>query len=787
PRIGNRYGQLALDLQKRRDTDIHPLSVYLINTLIVHWYHHLETSLEPLQDAGQLSLNRNEPEFAALCAVGCTSRLFFLGRKLSSVLDEAARSRHRIDESPISGSRYCQMILEQTIANLVGRSSEPSVLNGSCYDGNRLPVLHQRSQDRPTLFFYHLLGQLLAYLFGSYERAEEHGHHALALSDTAWSSFLLPLLHFSHTLTLLALCRDPARTGRQNRMAAIGAGIKKMRSWSRSAPENYRHRYHLLGAELGRIQDQRETAAHHYELAISLAKRHGYQQDAALSYELAASFYCSIGRPLVARPYLAEALHHYRHWGAKALVDHLFGQYGDLLIERRKTVSDSELPLTKAVSSDGRTLDLSSFIKASRAFSGEVVLDEVVRKLIMIIVENAGAEIGFLIMNPAESPMIKVTAASGDRQGTVVDMPLPAQQHRLSLTVIDYVTRTGNTVVLDHACVDGPFTGDRHIRDNSTKSLLCVPIKQHGDLLAIVYLENNLTTSAFSPERLDILELIAGQAAISIKNAQLYDELQTTLTSLHREVAKRKETQMQLLHAGKLAALGRLSASIAHEFGNPLIGIKYLLDDLSQKNELGQQDRALIEIGLQECDRLKNLISDLHELHRPSSGKKCVFNLNDTVTNVLHLQRKNLKHAGIEVITRLAEDLPEISAVEDQINQVVVNLTTNAMDAMKQNGARQLQVNTFVRDQRVFLAVIDNGCGIAIEHREQIFEPFFSTKPYTEGTGLGLAIAYSIMKHHRGDIGFSSTPGSGSEFTLSFPLNERQGSPLQPDRPLPVQ
>jgi predicted ATPase/signal transduction histidine kinase len=787
-RIGYRYGQLALDLQNQRGTDSHPLSIYLINTLIVHWHHHLGTSLDPLQNACQLSLNRDEPEFAALCTVGCSIRMFFLGRKLSSVLDESARNRHHIDESPISGSRYCQMILEQTIANLDGRSGNPSVLNGSCYDGNRLPLLHQRSQDRATLFFYHLLGQLLAYLFGSYERAEEHGLHALALSDTAWSSFLLPLLHFTHTLTLLALCRDPTRNGRRNRMTAIGSSIKKMRCWARSAPENYRHRYHLLSAELSRIQGQHEAAAHHFELAISQAKRHGYQQEAALSYELAASFYCSIDRPLVARPYLAEALHHYRHWGATALVGHLAGQYRDLLVERRMAVRDSEfLPLAKAASSDGRTLDLSSFIKASRAFSGEFVLEEVVRKLIMIIVENAGAEIGFLIMNPADSPMIKVAAAGGDRQGTVVDTPLPAQQHRLSLAVINYVTRSGKTVVLDHACADGPFTGDRHIRDNNTKSLLCVPIKHHGDLLAIVYLENNLTTSAFSPERLDILELIAGQAAISIKNAQLYEELQATLTSLHREVAKRKETQMQLLHAGKLAALGRLSASIAHEFGNPLIGIKYLLDDLSQRNELGRQDRTLIEIGLQECDRLKNLINDLHELHRPSSGKKRLFNLNDTVTNVLHLQRKNLKHAGIEVITRLADDLPEIRAVEDQVSQVIVNLTTNAMDAMKQSGTRQLQVNTFTRDQRVFLAVIDNGCGIAIEHREQIFEPFFSTKPYTDGTGLGLAIAYSIMKHHRGDIGFSSTPGNGSEFILSFPLNEHLDSPLQPDRLLPVQ
>ncbi|MCB2217136.1 trifunctional serine/threonine-protein kinase/ATP-binding protein/sensor histidine kinase [Desulfofustis glycolicus] len=786
-RLGSRYGQLALDLQKRSGIPAHPFSVHLVSTDITHWHRHLRHSQDSLQQACRQQYYHSESESAALCAVGCFATMFFLGRSLTGVLEETAPYRRHIDTAS-SGVRYRQMMLEQTIANLRGRTSDPSIFSGLHYDGIRMSSLLQHGDDRTTLFFFHQLGQLLAYLFGNYERAEQHGSKALALIDGVRSSFLLPIFLFIHTLTLLAICRDPHHTGRRSRWTAINTGIQKMRRWGETSPKNYRHRYHLLCAERHRITDQREAAAHHYEQAISLARQNGYQQDAALGYELAAAFYLASGRPLVARSYLGEALHHYRQWEAEALVDHLRKHSADLLVERRTgTREQAGVPVSLTTGLDASPLDLGSFVKASRAFSSEFVLDEVVRKLIMIVVENAGAEVGLLIMNPTDAPLVKVTATSGERQGAVVDTPLLAHRQRLSLAVIKHVTTSGETIVLDHACLSGPFTGDLYIRSNNTKSLLCVPIKHHGDLLAILYLENNLTTAAFSPERLDIIELIAGQAAISIKNAQLYEELQTTLGNLHLEVAKRKETQMQLLHAGKLAALSRLSASIAHEFGNPLIGIKYLLDDLSQRTELGRQDRDLIDVGLQECDRLKQLINDLHELHRPSSGKKILFNLNNTVENVLHLQRKNLKDAGITVATRLAEDLPDIRAVEDQISQVVVNLTTNAIDAMKHSEEKRLRVETAVRHQQVVLALTDSGSGITDEHREHIFEPFFSTKPYTDGTGLGLAIAYSIMKNHRGDISFSSPPDGGCTFTLSFPLSDAPDNPPQADHHRPAQ
>ncbi len=428
------------------------------------------------------------------------------------------------------------------------------------------------------------------------------------------------------------------------------------------------------------------------------------------------------------------------------------------------SIADPAAPAQKdpgiiALSEDSRNLGMMSVIKASRAFTGEIFLDELLKKLIVILLENAGGQRGYLLMNSLGNWVIKLKAEVGHRQGgIIIDNAPETAYHHLAHTIIEDTISSRKTVVLNNTS----------LLASKPNSILCMPIMYQEEILCIIYLENNLTTSAFHSGRLEILNLLASQAAHSIRNARLYEELEKTVSELHQEAEKHKITQIQLLHAGKLSALSRLSASIAHEFGNPLIGIKYLLDDLRTRAELGDEDKNLIDAGLQECEHMGKLISNLHNLRRPSSGTKKPCNLNDIITNVLSFQKRNLAKNGIKVQTELARGIPQIEAVEDQIAQVVVNLSMNAADAMKNTGGK-LQIKTAYQNRRVAMSITDSGCGISPEHQEQIFEPFFSTKTEIDGTGLGLAIAYSIIKNHAGEIGFTSEPGKGTTFSISLP------------------
>lgn len=415
---------------------------------------------------------------------------------------------------------------------------------------------------------------------------------------------------------------------------------------------------------------------------------------------------------------------------------------------------------TIALSEDNRNLGMMSIIRASRAFTGEIFLDELLKKVMVILLENAGGQRGFLLMQTQGDWKVKVKAQVGDRRGGIIIDDAPGTRHlQIEQTIIDDAVNSRKTVVFNNTT----------ILANKPNSILCMPIMYQEEILCLIYLENSLTTSAFHSGRLEVLNLLASQAAHSIRNARLYEELEKTVSELHQEAEKHKKTQIQLLHAGKLSALSRLSASIAHEFGNPLIGIKYLLDDLRTRTELSNEDKHLIDAGLQECEHMGNLIRDLHDLRRPSSGTKKQFNLNDTIKNVLSFQKSNLTKTGIKVETELDSELPRIEAVEDQIAQVIVNLSMNAADAMKDRGGKLL-VRTTRQNGRVVMSITDSGCGISLEHQERVFEPFFSTKKETDGTGLGLAIAYSIVKNHGGEIRFTSESEKGTTFTISLPV-----------------
>ncbi len=767
---GYRYALFGLRLQKCFADHPHPFSVSLVHEHVVHLHRHLQTSLSALRKSYRVGLEMGQQEHAERCAFGLTTRLFFLGRPLSEVKETI-----RLQQQQTTGNRhdrfaYRQMILHQAIAHLQGNYANPQILSGRHYDKDTFLAVHHRQKDSGTVLFHHLMSLVIAYHYGSYEVAEQHGRLALAMVDPLLSSFLVPVLQCYHALAVLALAPTKHFGQKRARRRSVRVALNKLHSWSKTAPDNYRAKYLLLSAEFYRQNGLVESAAQYYEHAVRQAEEAGNILDEALCYERAARFYQALDRQLVAHSYLSEAFHRYRRWQAGALVSHLRSTQAPLLAPRLHRPHRQQVPAA-VPRLPGTRFDIADFVEASRTFGSALYPGDVAVKLIQTLVRQSDAETGYLLINTPDTLMVKARATRNEDRGCPMDVPLQVVSRQLCVAIVTYVVHFDTAVVLDNAVEHGLFSSDPYVVRNRPKSICCIPITYQDRLLAVMYLEDCLRAAAFSGEQQEILELLAGQAAISIHNAQLYETLQGTLHQLHQEISIRKETQMQLLHAGKLSALGRLSASIAHEFGNPLIGIKYLLDDLAEKRELSEEDRHLIGVGLQECERLKKLISDLQDLHQPSSGARTPVSLNSVVHNVLSLQRKHFKVAGVIIHTSLAHNLPKILAVEDQITQVVVNLTDNAVEAMKKQGGT-LRVTTRADDDRVILELADTGVGISAEHQEHLFEPFFSTKGHAEGTGLGLAIVYSIVKNNRGEITYRSTPGKGTLFTVSFRMTD---------------
>lgn len=226
----------------------------------------------------------------------------------------------------------------------------------------------------------------------------------------------------------------------------------------------------------------------------------------------------------------------------------------------------------------------------------------------------------------------------------------------------------------------------------------------------------------------------------------------------------------QLLHAEKLSAIGKLAASIAHEFGNPIIGIRNFLKGLSRNVQLGPEDSEMLDLAIAECGRIKDLISSLQDFNRPTSGRIAPVDLHRIIDDLLLFSRKKFQDKHIAVVRDFAPSLPPVQAVADQIKQVLLNVLANAEEAIPATGGR-IRISTRVAGDRIRISIKDNGRGIRPQDMPSIFEPFFSTKPAVEGTGLGLSVSYGIVKRHGGEITASSDPKKGTVFVITLPIN----------------
>ncbi|HEY9301714.1 MAG TPA: GAF domain-containing protein, partial [Phormidium sp.] len=270
-----------------------------------------------------------------------------------------------------------------------------------------------------------------------------------------------------------------------------------------------------------------------------LAKKHEYINEAGLAYELAAKFYLSKGRKVSARAYMQEACYCYQLWGATAKVKDLERRYPHLLTATGTGIQDTKNTTRLTTTGSRYSLDIATVVKASQAISGEIVLDRLLSSLMNILIENAGAQKGYLILASQGELLIEAEGSiDGDRITVLQSIPI---DNRVPSAILNYVVRTQESVVLNDAASEGQFTNDPYIKEHQSKSILCVPLINQGQLISIVYLENNLTAGAFTPEHLEVVKILSSQAAISIENAQLYQTLEDKVKQRTAQLAQANE------------------------------------------------------------------------------------------------------------------------------------------------------------------------------------------------------------------------------------------------------
>ncbi|MBC8286726.1 MAG: response regulator [Nitrospinae bacterium] len=285
-------------------------------------------------------------------------------------------------------------------------------------------------------------------------------------------------------------------------------------------------------------------------------------------------------------------------------------------------------------------------------------------------------------------------------------------------------------------------------------------------------LEVHLLNKSLEAQK-DFIEQRVHQRTIDLRQAN--QQLKKEIAERKRSEEELQKVNQQLLHAEKLSALGQLAASIAHEFNNPLMGIRNTLEQVQRGTHLEDSLAELVELSINESNRVMNLALQLKDFYRPSSGTRHPLNLHHAIDDMLMLKKNEFNKENIQVIKEYSNCLPDVSVVEDQIKQVILNLLQNANEACPRGGA--LTIRTRNLDSAVEVEIEDTGQGIQQEYMEKIFDPFFTTKGEVKGTGLGLSVSYGIIKRHGGDINVSSNKGKGSKFTITLPFKENGQDP----------
>lgn len=388
-------------------------------------------------------------------------------------------------------------------------------------------------------WYYYLKTQFL-YTFERYEEALILCQEADPLVPGNFGFFYQTKHRFYYGLVLAEVYPRASKTEQEEYWNLLEKQQQQLQIWTENCPDNYQDKFLLLSAEMARISGKELEAMELYRQAIAQAKESGFTQNEALANELAAQFYFRKGWDEVGKVYIREASYNYRKWGAEAKVEQLETKYPQFL--RRGGPSGSSMDSFQTVnsstgSSRGSSLDLFTVMKASEAFSSEIVLSKMLEKLILILQENAGASKAFLILKTEDRLTVEAAVVSGEEKMVLQSIPVE-ECEKISSAIVNYVAKTQSDVVLNNATRDGLFTQDPYILKTQPKSVLCTTIRHQGKLTGILYFENNLTTDAFTGDRLEVLQVLASQAAISLENALLYRTLEQKVEERTAELAQ---------------------------------------------------------------------------------------------------------------------------------------------------------------------------------------------------------------------------------------------------------
>ncbi len=533
---GYQFGQLALKLLERTNSKKTKVQVYVVlYASIYFWKNHVRETLEPLLEGYKTGLMTGVVGDATYNAFAYGYHALFVGQELGELEQKMSQHDAKMSQLKQETTLRLHQIYWQAVLNLREPTDQPGKLIGRAYNETIMVPMHVKANDQLALCSLYVQKLMLNYLFRDYAEALENSVLAEKYFEAVMATLVVPIFYFYNSLAWLAMYAQSDKTEQKRIIKKVTANQKKIKKLADHAPMNFLHKFYLVEAEKARVLGKDGEARIFYDQAINLAQKNEYLNEEALANELAGQFYLANGQVKFAQVCLHDAHYAYQRWGALAKVKDLEARHARLIapLEASRAVIHLERNQRATIatkSTTSQTLDVNSILKASQTLAGEIVLHTLLEKMMRTVIENAGAQRGLLLLDENGQWVVEAEGTIHQTEVKVREDSSPQVaeiSQTLAMSVVNYVARTQENVVLSDAIKEAQFANDNYIMAQQPKSILCTPLINRGRLTGLLYLENNLTTGAFTPDRLEVLNLLSAQIAVSVQNARLYADLQT--------------------------------------------------------------------------------------------------------------------------------------------------------------------------------------------------------------------------------------------------------------------
>lgn len=744
-----------------------------------------DEAIKCLQRAYYYSLKYGEIMQGFYCANSVVGISFMRGDSLDKICEECDRYLEVSKKTKYNESNVGILLIRQLTCNLRGETNSRFSLSNDKYDEKK--DFKSINSGFGTMGYY-TYKLFINYIYGNLKECKIYLKEVEKEGEFYKETFIHTLSHIYSSLAMTVIYNNSSKEEQRFYMKKLKNNLKIIKKWSDSCPQNFLSYYLLLKGEIYRIEKDSEKAEIFYCKALKDAVKNKLLLNMAVITEIKGNFYKEVQEENLCTSYIGQAYRLYEKWGAVEKTKDLQEKYPEVFLNYNKInkkilmsqpniINDMVTCTTTEV--DNEKFDITAIIKASQAISGEIVLENLLEKLMKILIQNVGAQRGCLILNQNNSLMIEVEGSISELNSLVTKPVKLDKYYNIAKSVVNYAATTKRNIVLKDASKENMFLHDTYIHKNNIKSVLCSPIINKGKFMGIIYLENNFAGDVFSEQRLNMVNFLSSQAAISIENAYMYKTIKELNEQLEKKVEERTKSLNETMKYEELRT--EFFANISHELRTPLnviFGGQQMLE-LFIKNNMPMKDGDKIEKYMatmkQNCYRLVRLINNLIDITKIDAGYFQVSLKNRNIVDIVEVitlsVAEYIENNGVNLIFDTDVEEKFIACDPDKIERIMLNLLSNALKFTEYGG--NIWVNMYDKGDKILISVKDDGIGIPEEKQKSIFDRFIqvdkSLSRNREGSGIGLSIVKSLVKMHGGNIDIISKWGKGSEFIIKLP------------------